>query len=173
MHTLVPFYKEKNQFELKSAFIMHDQNLQLIFKWEPKHTGIDMALNTHGKIGKRTHELWQKTCFEAFVQIDNSDLYYEINLSSLGEWNVYRFNGCRQPQPPQEWDGAELLEFKFEPGHLMATIRFPIESNHKLRVGLTAVIDYIDGRKNYFSLKHESSKPDFHDFKTFLIERYS
>lgn len=173
MHILVPFYKEKDLMGLKGTFKLNDQKLELHYEWEPNHTGIDMAINPHQNVLSRKNELWKTTCFEAFVQIDGTDVYFEINLSTLGEWNIYKFQSCRTPQPPNEWEDAYLENVQFKPGQLQASFHFPLKKDQKIKVGLTAVIDFIDGRKNYYSLKHTQQNPDFHDFKTFLIERYT
>ena len=44
---------------------------------------------------RRTDGLWQHTCFEAFLQADANDSYYEFNFAPSGEWAAYRFGGRR------------------------------------------------------------------------------
>src|SRR5260221_14417187 len=43
----------------------------------------------------RTDELWQHTCFEAFVRTSPGAGYYEVNFAPSAQWAAYRFNGYR------------------------------------------------------------------------------
>ena len=40
-------------------------------------------------------ELWQHTCFEAFVRASSGSEYYEFNFSPSTQWAVYRFTDYR------------------------------------------------------------------------------
>ncbi len=44
----------------------------------------------------RAHELWQHTCFEAFVRAPPSAAYYELNFAPSTQWAAYRFSAYRQ-----------------------------------------------------------------------------
>src|SRR5580692_12121718 len=43
----------------------------------------------------RADELWQDTCFEAFVRTSANPDYYEFNFAPSTQWAVYRFDGYR------------------------------------------------------------------------------
>ncbi|MFZ0649894.1 MAG: hypothetical protein WAZ97_03260, partial [Pseudolabrys sp.] len=43
----------------------------------------------------RGDELWQHTCFEAFVRASSGSEYYEFNFSPSTQWAVYRFTDYR------------------------------------------------------------------------------
>jgi hypothetical protein len=119
--------------------------------------------------GGRQLNLWQQTCFEAFIKTGASE-YFEINLSTKGAWNVYRFDSYRSPQPPQEHPGAELLSCHLAPGNLEARLLIPGADLTKIQAGLTAVILLTSG-PTYWSLKHAGPKPDFHLAENFTLER--
>src|SRR5262245_49182317 len=44
---------------------------------------------------KRSDELWQYTCFEAFVGAPPASGYYELNFAPSTQWAAYRFSGYR------------------------------------------------------------------------------
>src|SRR6185436_7333946 len=44
----------------------------------------------------RIDELWQHTCFEAFVRAVPGSAYAEFNFAQSTEWAAYRFTGPRQ-----------------------------------------------------------------------------
>src|SRR4051794_22864915 len=53
-------------------------------------------------------DLWQTTCFEAFIRHVESDAYAEFNFSPSREWAAYRFESHRTgmrhlkvPKPPE------------------------------------------------------------------------
>src|SRR6266851_4852662 len=43
----------------------------------------------------RADDLWQHTCFEAFVRASSGPAYYEFNFAPSTEWAAYRFDGYR------------------------------------------------------------------------------
>ena len=43
----------------------------------------------------RADELWQHTCFEAFVRAASGPSYYEFNFAPSTEWAAYRFDSYR------------------------------------------------------------------------------
>ena len=43
----------------------------------------------------RSDELWQHTCFEAFVRAPSGAGYYEFNFAPSTQWAAYRFSGYR------------------------------------------------------------------------------
>src|SRR5215510_91023 len=43
----------------------------------------------------RAAELWQRTCFEAFVRCPATDIYYEFNFAPSTQWAAYQFDGYR------------------------------------------------------------------------------
>ncbi len=141
---------------VKLVFEWRDSDLEIIFPKSPE--------------GGRHLNLWQQTCFEAFIKSETSD-YFEINLSTKGAWNVYRFDSYRSPQPPQEFPGAELLECSFTPGKLEARFLIPGANLKNVTAGLTAVMLLASGRTTYWSTRHAEGKPDFHLSENFTLER--
>lgn len=113
----------------------------------------------------RTDDLWQHSCFEAFIASATGRAYAEFNLSPSGAWAAYAFEGYR--------DGRRDLALAAPPaiepvgsGHWRATIDLAglddLIGPAPWRLAVTTVIEAKDGSKSYWSLSHPPGKPDFH-----------
>lgn len=118
----------------------------------------------------RYNELWKFTCFEAFWAEPQDQHYWELNLNTLGHWNLYRFNSYRQPSPPLENFDFELLDFNFSRSKLNVHLKPPIRFT-QLEASLTSVIKTKSQETLYFSTMHARVKPDFHLREVFQIKR--
>jgi hypothetical protein len=49
---------------------------------------------------RKANQLWQHTCFEAFISVKGKPDYYELNFAPSGEWAAYSF-------PLSRWDAAD------------------------------------------------------------------
>jgi hypothetical protein len=107
--------------------------------------------------------LWQHTCFEVFVARNGMPGYREFNFSPSGEWAAYGFSAYR--------DGMTRLAVEprivFSQKTLDATI--PLEPG-PLLLGLSAVMEDMDGTLSYWALRHAPGKPDFHHPDAFALE---
>ena len=118
----------------------------------------------------RTDGLWEGTCFEVFVKAEGGDGYLECNFAGL-QWATYRFTGYREGmteaavQPWAVQGGVDWLSIEMDPGR-MARPDLPAPA---WRVGLSAVIEDIDGGLSYWALAHPSDKPDFHHPDSFAL----
>lgn len=114
----------------------------------------------------RTDDLWRHTCFEAFVATD--DGYVEYNLSPSSQWASYRFDGPRMGmKAADEAAAVEGLDGASDMAALEARIELPRGAR---RLGLSAVIETVDGGFSYWALAHPSAKPDFHHPDSFVLE---
>ena len=103
----------------------------------------------NGRIGKlslppvaapvRTDELWQHTCFEAFVRSAAGPGYYEFNFAPSTQWAAYRFDGYRSGMRAAEI-AAPPIEVKPGPGRftLQAVLAVETLPPGPSRLGLTA-----------------------------------
>ena len=124
---------------------------------------------------QRRAELWQHTCFEAFMRTSDEPHYYEFNFSPSTEWAVYRFDGYRTNMREAleidavhiDWSAKEnscTLEAHLKVGSI------PDLTRAVWQVGLSAIIEEHSGAKSYWSLMHPSDKPDFHHPAGFIHE---
>ncbi|HYZ48351.1 MAG TPA: DOMON-like domain-containing protein, partial [Sphingomonas sp.] len=117
----------------------------------------------------RRDNLWQHTCFEAFLSLDGG--YLEFNLSPSTQWAAYCFSGYRA--------GMSELEVA-APGIAVSRTDCLLELDADLalpaglvsrRLGLSAVIEDVSGRKSYWALVHPpGGRPDFHHADCFALE---
>ena len=135
---------------------------------------------------RRANGLWKTTCFELFVQFDPSDGYYEFNFSPSGEWAAYKFSGFRKGMadhpvsvPPHIEDSRHSeIELPRVLPQEKAVVRFALEVDLDLsdlppgwpRIGLSAIIEEVDGTKSYWALAHGPGEPDFHQPACFALE---
>lgn len=104
--------------------------------------------------------LWQTTCFELFVG-GEARAYREYNFSPSRAWAAYWFDDHRQGMRPvaDEVDIDTSCDDKALT--LIATIRseFPLPAS----IGLTAIIEEVDGALRYWATAFAPGKPDFHN----------
>jgi hypothetical protein len=119
---------------------------------------------------ERADELWKHTCFEAFVSAGEG--YGEINLSPSNRWAAYSFDGYRSGMAPRE-----AFELSFANDRRAAdAYELSVELNladlppsGDWSVGLSAVIELVDGRRCFWALRHAPGPPDFHHPDAFAL----
>ena len=117
----------------------------------------------------RRDNLWQHTCFEAFIATEAG--YLEFNLSPSTEWAAYRFAAYREGMAELDVEPPRIRVTRGEHAlELRAELALP-EGLTPTRLGLSAVIEETDGTKSYWALRHPpGEKPDFHHPDCFAIE---
>ena len=127
----------------------------------------------------RTDNLWQHTCFEAFIGASSDGAYYEFNFSPSTQWAAYRFNGYRNGMSVATEIDAVPIETcaDAERYTLQALLDLALLSalprKSALRLGLSAVTEDIRGNKSYWALAHPPGKPDFHHTDCFAYEFFA
>jgi len=119
----------------------------------------------------RADELWQHTCFEAFVRPSAGPGYYEFNFSPSTQWAAYQFNGYRSGMRVATEIGAPRIEVRSnaETCTLQAALQIDGLSS-PLQLGIAAVLEETSGRKSYWALAHPPGKADFHHADCFALE---
>ena len=124
----------------------------------------------------RADELWQHTCFEAFVGAATGAAYYEFNFSPSTQWAAYRFSSHRTGMRIATEISGPRIEVH------SATDRYTLQALLKLdeltalprdgrwRLGLAAITEDTRGGKSYWALAHPPGRPDFHHFDCFALE---
>ncbi len=116
---------------------------------------------------RRADRLWERTCFEAFVQPDGEEGYFEFNFSPSGEWAAYRLAGYRSGLMEAEL-APPAIEMRAEPElyELRARMRWAGGG----RLGLSAIVEDEAGRKSWWALSHPPGEPDFHHPACFALD---
>lgn len=129
------------------------------------------------KTPTRIEGLYRTTCFEVFAANEKGE-YLEWNFSPSGDWCVFSFQSYRARCPDKAGpESFSNLHFKASEKEMtlsvdlkLDAIKEALKSKGSLKIGCTAVIEFLDKKLEYYALKHPSEKPDFHDAKGFLIE---
>ena len=120
---------------------------------------------------ERADGLWQATCFELFLRNSDGDAYLEFNFSPSGQWAAYRFDSYRQGMKPLDVAPPRILTT--DPGQfaLCAALEDPrLAAGASWLVGLSAIIEEVDGTKSYWAISHPPGAPDFHHGDCFALE---
>ncbi|MFM7734908.1 MAG: DOMON-like domain-containing protein [Alphaproteobacteria bacterium] len=147
--------------------------------WEIVGDLASLRLPAPGK-PRAADDLWRHTCLEAFVRPAGSRAYAEVNVDPSRAYAVYRFRAYRE-RDDAAWPGARPLaptriEVRREERRLFLAARFDAgaalgdpAAAGPLDVGLSAVIETVDGRIAWFALRHADGKPDFHHDRAFAL----
>jgi len=124
----------------------------------------------------RGDELWQHTCFEAFVGTAAGAAYYELNFAPSTRWAAYRFGSHRRGMQVATEIGAPGIETQSSSDRytLRAALNIAelsgLPRDRGWRLGLAAITEDARGAKSYWALAHPPGKPDFHHFDCFALE---
>jgi len=124
---------------------------------------------------KRADKLWRHTCFEAFIQTAHTE-YYEFNFAPSTQWAAYRFSSYRSGMCGAAEIGAPPIEVRSSPDCYTLQASLELDRLSGLprealwRLGLSALIEDMSGRKSYWALAHPPGKPDFHHADCFAHE---
>lgn len=123
---------------------------------------------------RQAEQLWQHTCFEAFIAATSTPAYWELNLAPSTAWNAYAFRGYRDGGMVKiDRDPAIAVQRGPECLELTATVDLGclpgVPLHEPLRLGLSAVVEDEQGRRSYWALRHPSDRPDFHRADAFAL----
>jgi hypothetical protein len=143
--------------------------LTLAFVLEGKLSGLRIP---EPRVSRQVQDLWQHTCFEAFLMAEEGPGYREFNFSPSGEWAAYTFRGYRDGGK-LEIDMAPIIVVHRSADRLElhAEIRPDcLPRGRSLQLGLSAVVEDADGALSYWALRHPPGKPDFHHADAFALQ---
>lgn len=117
----------------------------------------------------RSDGLWEHSCFEAFLRPTAGSAYLEFNFAPSTQWAAYAFKRYREGRTDAEVE-PPLIEAHAQADsyELRAVLNFPTDTPAKL--GLSAVIEEMNGRKSYWALAHPPGDPDFHHEDCFALQ---
>jgi hypothetical protein len=121
----------------------------------------------------RSDELWQHTCFEAFVRAAQSPAYYELNFAPSTQWAAYQFSSYRRGMSVASEVAAPRIDVQASDAsyELQAALELKgLPSDAVWRLALSAVIEETSGRKSYWALAHPPGKADFHHSDCFTLD---
>lgn len=155
-----------------AARVELERELRLLLEWSL--TGdLDALAIPCRSVSSRAEQLWEHTCFEAFVAPASGAGYYELNFAPSTQWAAYAFDGYRQGMRPLALAKAPTVKVVTTANELRVTAALELDSLADApwpwRIGLTAVVEDRAGGRAYFALEHPRAKPDFHDAAAFTV----
>jgi hypothetical protein len=169
MTLLTPF--SSASMRLYGEVSVRGMEMHLRFKLDdPQKSVLDSFVpgKWRGEEVRRSDGLWKTTCLEAFWGVPGQPGYWELNFAaSSPQWNLYRFNEYREPQPPAPSSDYELLELSVGEDSLACSLRGQ-QAYPTLEANLCAVLRTREAL-HYFAAAHAATKPDFHDRKSFRL----
>jgi hypothetical protein len=179
LSALKPYSSEKVKFLLEADAQVLDGTLKFEYQLVDSAKLFQMPQSTQKWEAyqvRREDNLWNHTCFEAFLNPMGFEQYYEFNFSLKPAWNLYQFDRYREPQPPKHSTDFELnsIIWNQAEGRLLVEIKNNTEFK-KFKIGLTAVLEETGktNLKHYCALTHVGAKPDFHLTQSFTLIRGS
>ena len=122
---------------------------------------------------QRRDLLWETTCLEAFMALPGSDLYWELNLSPSGAWQLYRFQSYRTGMAVETGISDLTTQIDHRPNSFNLSVALDLNplglADQPLALGITAVIATTAGELSYWALHHPGPVADFHDRRGFKI----
>ena len=152
---------------ISAAISRRDAGLQITYHLHADLAGIRVPAS---ELGNRRDELWKHTSFELFLKHAQSDSYFEYNFSPAGHWAAYAFSRYREggqdlacaPPSIEAEKTSDLLAVSV----LLPELPDEISGN-AIQVGISAVVEAMDGQRSYWALDHIAEAPDFHRSETF------
>jgi hypothetical protein len=135
---------------------------------------LDILLIPEAQPPSAAEELWQHTCFEAFIAVEEEEAYHEFNFSPSGLWGAYAFDGYRA-RKTWRTKNAPYIHFVGTDKQLVLTTVISNANlpdnplNKSYRLALSAVLETKNGELSYWALCHPSGKPDFHHRSGFTL----
>ncbi len=120
---------------------------------------------------QRRDQLWQTSCFEAFLRASDDHGYMEYNFAPSGDWAAYRFDSYREGMRDFDWT-APIISTATIAGQYGLGVELAVGgrmAKADWRLGLSAVIEAADGCKSYWALNHPPGAPDFHHPDCFVL----
>ena len=115
------------------------------------------------EVPARAENLWETTCFEAFLHGEEERTYREWNFAPSGEWAAYDFTRYREGRTDADVTPPYV---RFEDNMIWWALGaiIVVDAETSWVLGLSAILEEKDGTKSYWAIAHPpGDKPDFHD----------
>ena len=132
-----------------------------------------LALPELSPTPERCDGLWERTCFECFLGLQNAPVYWEVNLSPTGDWNVYHFDDYRQGWKRETAIASPIAQRTDRADGLQVSLSLDISplvpARQPLQVGVTTVLQTQASQLSYWALTHPAAEADFHHRDSFVL----
>lgn len=170
---LVPYFQNQTaNLRVKAELDWTGQNtIQIKFSLIGDISHLTEVDPSKASIGARRDGLWEATCFEAFLSDSTNTQYWELNVNSKGDWNVFHFEDYRKGKREELRSTCQFFGTTQNESQLSLECAWDVSELALTdgRLGVTMIANFKNGEKNFFALSHESDKPDFHNRSSFRL----
>ena len=124
----------------------------------------------------RSDRLWEHSCLELFIRPEPGEAYHEFNFAPSLSWASYRLSGYRsgmhqslELQEPLIEVGTEADRYRMQVSLDLSRLR-DLPPSRSWRLGISAIVEEVSGRKSYWALRHPNGDPDFHHKDCFALQ---
>jgi hypothetical protein len=103
------------------------------------------------------------------VRPAGGESYFEFNFSPSTQWAAYRFGRYREGMIAAEV-AVPRIEFERSAQRCILRAALALPDEGAWRLGLSAVMEEMNGRRSYWALAHPPGRPDFHHSDCFALE---
>ena len=149
------------------------QNNQLDLQYQLIGNLSEIIVPSSDRVATRQYDLWEHTCFEFFLRLQDTTQYWEFNLSPVGDWNVFGFYDYRQDLTEEK--AIQTLPFTVSQTatslqlNLNLNLDCIIGKERDLDVAITTVVENKAKQLSYWALTHPATAADFHHQDSFVI----
>ena len=123
----------------------------------------------------RMDNLWQHTCFEAFLRRKDEPAYCEFNFAPSSAWAAYMFRHYRDGMSlAPDVDPRITVRRTGDRLELDVILRLEnlslVQPRTPVQLALAAVVEDEQGALSYWALAHPPGRPDFHHPTAFALE---
>ncbi|OWY67705.1 hypothetical protein B7486_30065 [cyanobacterium TDX16] len=171
---LKPFSVNNPPFQLEISGNIERQSNRLAIQYQILGQLAELAIPLATDLPTRKDELWQQTCLEFFLGIEDFPQYWEFNLSPTGDWNIYHFEDYRQGMQPEAAFTSLPFVVHNRPNYLLLNLELNldkvVEIEQKIEIAIASVIQSKSGEITYWALTHCDTQADFHLRDSFTIK---
>jgi hypothetical protein len=170
--SLIPFESNKSiPITISSELNQTKESFFLSFKIEGSLSLVDWGTGIPEH--SRAIRLWEKTCFEFFIKNEKNS-YMEFNFSPDFEWNAFYF--IKKGDALKEYLEMKLETFDILMAENIVMIICEIKKEYfpphffdgEITAGISSVIKEKSNNLSYWALSHKDTKPNFHDFSSYI-----
>ena len=136
--------------------------------WFGIEAPMDRFTIPHSDEPQRRGNLWESTCFEAFLREGEGTAYREWNFAPSGDWAAYDFTAPREGMADADVAAEPYIRIEDNLTWWTLGATIAVEAGKSWEVGLSAIIEETDGTKSYWALAHPDGEPDFHNPDCFI-----
>jgi hypothetical protein len=160
-YSLIPFDKSSApDISIEVAAQLENQKLCLQYTLIGDVTEIDWPVFDKVQLAEG---LWQTTCLECFLLLEDGKRYIELNFSPKGSWHIYYFDDYRKASVNlDKLVSIENIKVNQENDTYQLTSTISLGDISMRSMGFTAVIETKQQQLSYWALQHDEQQPDFH-----------